>query len=297
MSDTITKAAILDVWRRSQTSGKPLSASGVAEVLGTTKDKVQKVLQRQGQQFVKDNTPAQNIPAPIVSTEDSAIIVADVHVPTHDEELVEKILETGKKLDLGVLYLVGDLFCQDMFSRYARVTLGPSFSDEKLAARNLMEYWMTWFDRVYFCRGNHDQRIMDFNQAQLGMEDLAALIAPDGRRKDVVASVHTKMYIDSPNTGKWLLMHQHRYNRIPLTVARSYALKHRMNVVACHQHHNAIGTVDGYTIADCGCLARHDETAYIALDISDFPDWQPGFLAMKDGVIHPYNKAGHYGIK
>ena len=75
------------------------------------------------------------------------------------------------------------------------------------------------------------------------------------------------------------------------------AAEMQMNVVCCHQHHNAIGSFKNFTVADCGCLADAAQTAYVELGVSRLPPWQPGFLVMQKGKLIPYNKHGHYGLE
>lgn len=279
---------------------KAPSVADVAKIAGVTKDAAQKIIRRYADYIDVDSPQAAAkiaLPPPLTTANDSRIIVADVHVPAVDWDLATMILEVGRKHKIKELDLVGDLFCQDMFSRHPKIVMGPSFRDERGEARRIISFWMQQFHTIRFCRGNHDERVINAMDAQITMEELRDLIAPDGKRHQVIPSVHTKMYVESPVSGRWCLMHQREYSRFPLRVACDYASEMQMNVVCCHQHHNAIGSWKGYTVADCGCLADAAQTAYVELGVSRLPAWQPGFLLMRQGRLYPYNKHGHYGLE
>lgn len=290
------KQSLLD---SAKTGGKPASSAEIAKSFGISKDSAQKIINRYSEFMDIDSpNPAKKIdlPSPLITSNDSRIIVADVHVPAMDWGLAEMILETGKKTKIKELDLVGDLFCQDMFSRHPKIVLGPNFRDERNEAKRVMSYWMQHFTTVRFCRGNHDERVINAMDAQITMEELRDLVAPDGKRHQIIPSVHIKMYVNSPVSGMWCLMHQREYSKYPLRIACEYAGELQMNVVCCHQHHNAIGSYKNFTVADCGCLADASQTAYVELGISRLPPWQPGFLVMKNGKLIPFNKHGHYGM-
>lgn len=298
--DARVRAEVLELHQKSLAEAEPASASEIAKQIGISKDSAQKIIRRYSE-YVDLDSPSRAekvaLPSPLISENDSRIIVADVHVPAVDWELAELILETGRKLKIRELDLVGDLFCQDMFSRHPKIVLGPSFRDERGEAKRIMAYWMQHFTSVRFCRGNHDERILNAMDAQITMEELRDLVAPDGKRHQIQPSVHIKMYVNSTTSGMWCLMHQREYSKYPLRVACDYASELQMNVVCCHQHHNAIGSYKGFTVADCGCLADASQTAYVELGISRLPPWQPGFLVMHKGKLIPYNKHGHYGLE
>lgn len=304
-SDAQTRDRILQIHQEALTEAlkegkKAPSAADIAKLAGVTKDTAQKVIRRYSE-YTDIDSPSRvekiDLPSPLISENDNRIIVADVHVPAVDWELATVILETGRKHKIRELDLVGDLFCQDMFSRHPKIVMGPSFRDERGEARRIISFWMQQFNLIRFCRGNHDERVLNAMDAQITMEELRDLVAPDGKRHQIQPSVHIKMYVNSPNTGMWCLMHQREYSKYPLRVACDYASELQMNVVCCHQHHNAIGSYKGFTVADCGCLADAKQTAYVELGVSRLPPWQPGFLLMKQGRLHPYNKHGHYGLE
>ncbi len=303
--DAVLRAQILEEHQSASLeaakAGKPTpSTAEIAKRVGVTKDAAQKIIRRYGD-FVDVDSPEAaakiKLPDPLITENDTRVIVADVHVPAVDWDLAEFILETGRKQKIKELDLVGDLFCQDMFSRHPKIVLGPSFRDERGEAKRIISYWLQHFHVIRFCRGNHDERVINAMDAQITMEELRDLIAPDGKRHRILPSVHTKMYVNSPHSGMWCLMHQREYSKFPLRVACDYATELQMNVICCHQHHNAIGSFKGFTVADCGCLADAKQTAYVELGVSRLPPWQPGFLVMKQGRLIPYNKHGHYGLE
>lgn len=297
--DAKLRSEVLEIHQKSLLESKAMSASEIAKKIGISKDSAQKIIKRYSE-YIDIDSPSKAakiaLPSPLISTSDTRIIVADVHVPAVDWDLAELILETGRRLKIKELDLVGDLFCQDMFSRHPKIVLGPSFRDERNEAKRIMAYWMQHFTTVRFCRGNHDERIINSIDAQITMEELRDLVAPDGKRHQIQPSVHIKMFVDSPATGMWCLMHQREYSKYPLRVACDYAGELQMNVICCHQHHNAIGSFKNFTVADCGCLADAQQTAYVELGVSRLPPWQPGFLVMQKGKLTPYNKYGHYGL-
>ena len=266
------------------------SNSQLALTFGTTADVVQKIVRRYSPDKA-DTT--QHIPPELTLT-GNRVIVADVHVPTTDMEMAKAVLEVGRRTGVDRLTLVGDLFCQDMFGRWATLVHGPGFQEEIEFAQDLFDLWFTWFKSIEFCRGNHDDRLIDWTQGHIAMRELAKMISPSGREGDIVTTMRNYFTLDSGGE-RWTLMHQRQYNRYPLKVACDYAEKLRTHVLCCHQHHCAIGVHEGFTVVDCGCLADPAKTMYKQLDIQKFPDWEPGFVTIINGRAEIYSQRGLFG--
>lgn len=265
------------------------SAAQIAALAGTTKDTVQKIIKR-GME-----APAFDVEIPpVLMLEGDRVVTADVHVPTTSKVMAEKVLLAGKKRNIRRLSLVGDLFCQDMFSRYAQLINSHSFKSEVNAAKELFGYWMGWYEEVEFCRGNHDDRLISWTNGAVAMQELADMVKPESGK--ITTSMRNYMKLHSGDED-WTLVHQRKYSKKPLSVACDFAAKHRTNVVCCHQHHCAVGVYEGFTVVDCGCLADAEKTAYMQLDLTTFPDWEPGFVVIQDGHADLYSERGQFGIK
>lgn len=284
-------------------SGDSYSAAG--RKLGMTKDKAQKIAKKAQVPTLEAHLPA--LPAsPQAETEitfeGDNIMLSDLHVMAVQPHLVEKAREAGQYYGIKQASIVGDLFNFDIFSLYPQLVAAEAMNSEIVAARTVLVYLMQWFDTVYFCRGNHDTRLMNAVQGQVNMQMIGDLILREedgaGLRARLVASQHDRLWLRAKN-DMWLLCHQREYAPQTLVVANRLAMKYSCNVVTAHQHHFGVGQskYGGYIIADNPCMCDPTRIAYTAYSTNSMPDWAFGFSVIKDGSYIPYVEGMPVGIK
>lgn len=83
------------------------------------------------------------------------LVIADVHAPFHDKEVLESILD--KEQDCKDLFIVGDMW--DMYSKsFYRKQMSVDFPKEYRIGFNLLQRFAEMFDTVYLMVSNHDDR-------------------------------------------------------------------------------------------------------------------------------------------
>jgi len=234
-------------------------------------------------QKFKDPPPCPDYGAILQLTGDW-IIVADVQLPTTDwyfstlpSAVALRYLKRPRQL-----VIVGDLMNMDAFSKYEQEIGLPAFRQEITAARQLIEEWYRFFDRIVYLPGNHERRASKGTSAAILMEDLALLI-----NARLETSIYDRAEINTP-TGKWLVAHGSDYGINQLTGADQLVQKSRMHVIGHHQHHLAVGW-DRYkhnVAIDNGGLFNRWQMAYAMLNTSKKANMQQGFTMLRGG--YPY---------
>lgn len=280
--------------RENPVNGKRPSFSEIGRILSITADKAQKLYKK----VAVYETPVRQIKigAPLEVAGD-IIVVADIHVNSTQYPLLEKVCKASRKFAIKRLAIAGDLFNFDVFSHWPQTGWESTFSMEIASARSILSFLMGSFNEVYYFRGNHDERFMRKLDGQANMETLADLIAPEGKRGQVITSDFNYMYVDTKR-GRWMLAHQFQYSRNKMIIGKQLATKYQCHVVTHHQHHCSVGLSDcgRYTVADNGCLADPDATPYKALNANTMPNWGLGFGVISKGHWHPYVEGGNWGI-
>ncbi len=214
------------------------------------------------------------------------IIVGDVHVPTTDYEFVALPAAVGKKqLRHPRLIIGGDLFNMDVFSKYPALTTRPTWKDERLAAKQLINEWLEVFEHIYILVGNHERRTAKFTHESLTSTDLVEMAVSDLER--VTISNYGWCTVQTEKEP-WRITHQEDYSKNQLNVAGELALKYQSNIISFHQHHLALGydKYKHYIAIDGGGLFDDKQMAYVQLDDSTKANMQKGFVMLKDG--YPY---------
>jgi Icc-related predicted phosphoesterase len=220
----------------------------------------------------------------------SAIVLGDVHCPFTDWTYSHLVTKIAKHLpEPRQLVIAGDLFNLDIFSDYAKLVSGPGWHEEKEAARAIVQEWVSEFDHVYFLAGNHDRRVSRRTDGELDIRDLVDFLSVSAAK--FTPSLFGYCALESNGTI-WRITHAKQYSVNRLTVAGELALKFQSNVITFHEHHQAIGwdRFGRYCIINGGSLVRQDEMAYAVLDDTKYPNWNTGFVMIRDGYPTLFGK-------
>jgi len=268
-----------------------LSFSEIGSTLGITKDKARGIYISSGY----SPSIVKSLP-PLLSIKGDAVIAGDIHVVSTEHKLIRALAQMGEKYQVPNIILAGDLFNMDLFSSWTPSGYEVSFEQEQKAATKIIQYLLGSFEKVYYMRGNHDERFMRRLNGQFSMEGLAKLITPAGIKDRVITTERNYMDVHTP-TGKWRVVHQYQYSKDKLKVGRRLASKYQCHIICHHQHHCAVGMSDDnrFTVVDNGCLALGSNVAYKELNINDMPEWNVGFGVLKDGRWIPCLRHGNFG--
>jgi hypothetical protein len=217
------------------------------------------------------------------------LIFGDVHAPTTDLDMVNLALAVADYRGIKNLLIAGDLLNNDVFSTHPKSGEDVPWQKEKIAARQLLEDWMQFFDRIVWTAGNHERRLSRATWGQFGMTDLRDMII--GHRSKVEPSRYGYCTIDSP-TGTWRVTHPKTYSKVPLKTANLLAMKHQQHVITFHEHHFGKTWSDNglYVIANGGGLFNWEAMDYVMLDDSTAVRMNKGFCVLEAGYLDLYGQ-------
>lgn len=211
---------------------------------------------------------------------DGLAVIGDVHLPTTDMELAERMLEDCHKHNIRNLAIIGDLVNFDVLGRYPHLVPPHSLDAELSAAQEFLDHLTMAFDNVWLTMGNHEHRMLK-EWPQLPFTRMAELFSTGGL---VEVSPYGHM-VATVQGVPWRLTHQRNYSRLPLRVARDLAVKYQMNTITHHEHHLAKGTdtYGRYVVINNGGLHDSSKMAYTRLVDSTSPAMVRGYTLLVDG--------------
>lgn len=273
-----------------------LSSSQVGEIVGQSKDQVQKVIQRNTFIFSAEAEPA-TPPQPLRDVSNKRVVVGDVHAPDTDPKMLDKVVDVATHYGIEEIDFVGDLFNQDVFGAHRRVTENASFQREVKNLQEQMRYLKQYFKRMRWSRGNHDERLIAMTFAQLSMENLATMIVGNLQEEGSFLQVSACNFMWLESGGQpWMLAHQYEYKKGALAVADDLARMHQCNIVSHHEHHAGMSrSSDGrWTIVNNPMLCNPPE--YTTINVTTKPRMQKGFTIIVDGWADQYVEGALYGL-
>lgn len=224
---------------------------------------------------------------PIKFTTDGCIVANDWHIPFHDNGYARWVIDVAKEYGVKDLAIAGDLFDADSYSMWPKDGFRESFEKELEAVGLWLSILGDTFERVFICRGNHEQRVIKQNNDNIRMQGLMDLChAPD----NVKATNDTFLDMTTTNGTEWMLVHPKQFRQTPLSVARDLAAKYHKNIVSAHGHFFGQGydrsgryyCLDGGGIFDPACLP------YLR-SVNTTPWVAQGFYLIDDSGFIPFS--------
>lgn len=230
---------------------------------------------------------------PITIELNNVCLAGDFHVPFTDERLMEDLFHICEEHQTKDLIIGGDFWDCDNYSRFLHLTTTASFQEEIEEVKKELKRLLSHFDRIWFCRGNHEKRWCDLNAGKVGMNELFRLAIPGNISEDEFGkrvTITTDDHIHLIQNGQlWLICHPKNFRVIPLSVAQDLAAKHLCNVVTFHGHTFRQGRDRSgqFRIAEGGGLFDRDALDYLR-ETSCHPMTRSGFYILKNGVLHAF---------
>lgn len=206
-------------------------------------------------------------------------VCSDIHAPFHSELWMNRFLFMSQKFHIKNAIVIGDLLdCQFASKWYSD---DPRTLDAEVdLVRPVME-GLDIFEKIYWCRGNHEQRIGLMTDGTIQLKHLGRLFGGDVWDKKISYSRYDKFYIE----GAWILVHPKSYRQTVVSVARDLASKYHRNIINTHGHFVGMGYDKSgkYLCVDLGGLFDTTKVDYYALDTTTHPAWGNGFGILKNG--------------
>ena len=177
---------------------------------------------------------------PIVVELDNVALCGDFHIPFTNERQMQRLFDAVEEHGTKDLMVGGDFWDCDNYSRFTQLTSTLCFKGEIEEVRKELKRLLSHFERIYFCRGNHEKRWIDLNAGKMGMKELFALARPSNLSEDdwdKRVKITMDDHIHLVHEGKlWLICHPKNFRIVPLSVAQDLAAKNLCNVVTFHGH-------------------------------------------------------------
>lgn len=225
------------------------------------------------------------VPDPIVVDGDW-IIVGDVHVPTTNYEFAMLTLVVAKKYGIRNLWIAGDMYNMDAYSRYEKELPDAEYEAEIRAARHLFEVWQSWFTRIVVTSGNHEARVYKRTNGDYRLRTL--VFNTLGKIDDSLTISDLGWGLIETRHGTWRVTHPKSYRKSPLSTINDIAMNKGQHVIGWHEHHLSKGLSQNgeYVIINGGGLFDSSNMAYVRLFDGTSREMCNGFVMLKNGVAH-----------
>ncbi len=243
-----------------------------------------------------------NARAPLTFTSGDIALGCDFHIPCHDSALIDYMISVCKDFNIKKLAIDGDFLDCDNLSIFvsnteSNVNKTITWQGEKVEGQKIMTRLLEWFDDIYICAGNHENRIVALTGGKEGFLEIIHDIMPENitiadYRKRVHATIDDHMflnheYIDEygeKQIQEWMLCHPKNFSILPLRVARALSAKYGKNIHMAHGHNLLQGRdISGKFICIEGGGLFDREAMEYTCRTTTYPMMRSGFFILKNG--------------
>lgn len=226
---------------------------------------------------------------------EDTLLLSDVHLPYHDEQVLAEALTFAKAAKLRLCVLNGDILDLHWASDYVNLTsedVGESFNQ-------LGQFYVTLLDagitKILHNFGNHEDRIMRKTGGKLALWSLIAmsidtLESRQRLRVRKTVSATNRHYVrlqECPDGKDWVIGHPRRYRKKRLSLSSEIAQGRMLSHVATgHQHHYGITISENgqFFAVDLPCTQDPERVEYLSVGIDPASSPVRGFGWLFDGV-------------
>lgn len=223
---------------------------------------------------------------PLEIASDNAALAGDWHIPFVDYDTVTDLFAAAEEHGTKTLLVPGDFWDCDNFSKFIKQAHTTSFEQEVENVAFVMDMLADVFDKVYFCRGNHENRWMNLTNGMSNMEGLFAHTMNRNLDYEVTRDDHMVLH---QGEEKWYVCHPKSFRQVNLSVAKDLAAKKLCNIASFHGHQWAQGRDRSgkFKLLDGGGMFNKHALAYLR-DSTTYPETRGGFYILKDNKVYPY---------
>lgn len=238
--------------------------------------------------------------APVEIKDSRLLVVADIHAPFHEPEIIDIAIREGKRRKINAILFNGDFPDAYRMSRFMRQPGLALFKREKFCIVEILESFVTAFPKakIYWKIGNHDDRLTHyiFNNAPELFDGNANNLSWESFL-DIADMGLT--WIDSWRKiyyGKLCIVHGHEFGSMGLggangvNPARSLFLKTKSVAMCAHSHQSATHNEPDIrgrllTCWSIGCMCQ------LAARYAPITKWNHGFA-----IVERDDEEGNFSV-
>lgn len=227
------------------------------------------------------------------------MLFGDVHIPFHDDDLLEKMMAIARKFGIKRGVIPGDLLEMDIFKTYPDKHVAWHY--EKTKTRQVLTALLSWFDLLVWLIGNHELRMWKRLQGMGEEEDVFEIVLT----KEMLDHIKYSIYPYAIINDSWMVCHPKSYSRIqarnPYFLGSKYLVKlieegkgpnDQYGIVAYHGHLGGEGTDISarFQVADGMTMVDPEKVMYQQIKIDTSPKWRPGFAMLLNNYLYRFPK-------
>jgi len=228
----------------------------------------------------------------IVTINDPNILVlADPHCPMHNVQMIERALEIALKHFPHVrkLAIIGDLIDFSSISRWTQDSPSRTTAEQDVrVAGSLINELLRYFDDLYCCSGNHDERLTARLNSHYSLETILCGGVGNTNPKLHITDLDYIMVGDDTIIG-----HSNVYSRRAAFAPNKSAMLLKYNVAVGHSHRVGLVVADDgvHWAADIGHCCNPDNFYYVRRRINAFSNMAGGFMILDNGRPQMFGEA------
>lgn len=167
------------------------------------------------------------------------LALMDIHLPFHDRQALMTAIDEGKRRNVDVVLLNGDVADCISLSRFNKSSFDRSFKDELDLERGFLKWLREQFPKaeILFKEGNHEKRFEDYIRRNAdALDNIEEIQLKSLLRLDTWRMTHIE-HTQIMKFGKLNIIHGHEYfGGGTINVARGYLVKAFDNILLGHRH-------------------------------------------------------------
>lgn len=215
-----------------------------------------------------------------------ALVCSDWHVPGESQIWYHKLLNYLKNNLIKTVIIGGDFWNFDAISRWFIKDKSFTMSEEIDKGLDIL-YTLTREANVYLLCGNHDLRISHSLGGAMSFKEWMDSFSIN----NLTVTNYDYLYLHSKGE-KYRICHPDMYSKIKGSQVTKIAQARQEHVMMGHQHFLSLSTepTGKYLALDLGCMCKKDAFFYKTASTSALPEWENGFVHVKNGKIKLISK-------
>ena len=216
------------------------------------------------------------------------MVTSDWHLPGFSALCVDRMLAVAKRFRIPTLAIVGDFLNMNAFKKFDAYRDEGKTEPELECARGMLELLASQFQRIAWCLGNHEARLLKHLMGRFGWDQIFAMLGVDPKaERRIDCSDYRYMVLDD----EWLLPHPKNYSQISSSVARRLAEKFHKHILNTHGHFigSAFDRSGKFVVADIGGMFDIQHQDYVMYEITTHPNWNGGFAMIRRGALYLFS--------